>query len=81
MKKIYKDPIYVGYPQYIRASKFLHVGVQEGHYYVRSEHEEGSSELWEVLIVGTGMVIPNNSTHVGTIQDRGYVWHVYARPE
>ena len=76
--KIYKHPIYIQFPQYVKAQNFLHVGKQGSEYFVWVEDGE---RLFEILIVATGMSVPDNSVHIGTIVDEPYVWHVYARPE
>ena len=32
------------------------------------------------LVVGTGMLIPRDAAYIGTVMDRGFVWHVFEVP-
>lgn len=69
-----------------REHTIVHVGVQEDFYGLMLWAEvgitEGGSPVAEMApspyeAYGTGWVVPDGSTHIGSVIDGHYVWHVY----
>ena len=62
------------------ASKFVHLGEQDGEIFVWMEVYKKEEVTIRVpfFIFGTGHLIPDGITHISTIQmANGYVWHLY----
>lgn len=56
----------------------LSVGVQDGEVVLWAYVDGDGNYAEEFYVIGTGWNIPEECNHfVGTVQDRGYVWHVF----
>ena len=59
-------------------SEIRHLGLQSGVLCVWVEVEDGALLTTEVFyVVGTGHIVPNNVTYIGTVQMEPFVWHVF----
>ena len=47
---------------------------------VRTQGTTGAVGTQELLIVGTGHLVPDGAEHVGSTVDGPFVWHVYRMP-
>lgn len=80
MKKVFKYPVgpRVGLPSIPKYSKFVMFGIQDGQAYAWFEIQEDQPKVTRNLfVVGTGHPILNDVTHLASIQDGPYVWHLY----
>ena len=82
MAQIWKfDVAPTGEPQTIKApglGKAVLFSVQDGKTRVWMKVKPGNAEVERrIQIVGTGENIPSNWRYVGSLQDRGFVWHLF----
>lgn len=84
MKTIYKYPapltVFVEHVQALPVgAKFCHLGKQAGlpmmWFEVDPEQRETESRVF--FFTGTGRLVENHSTHLGTVIDGPFVWHLY----
>lgn len=84
--KIYKYKLVMDQSQVIRLpspQKFLSVQYQGNDlcvwYEVNGSPSSDDFDDIEFIIAGTGHAAPDKSQYLGTVQQRAFVWHIYAR--
>lgn len=86
MKTIHKQPIpSINSRVVLRLStdaKFIHFDLQNRDMCVWVETPVIVKEYKTrtLAVFGTGFDVPDEAVHIGTLQDRGYVWHLYELP-
>lgn len=60
-------------------SKLLHIAMQAGSICAWFEVDAvgETTEKRSFVIVGTGHMVPEGTSHVGTVLDGIFVWHIY----
>lgn len=85
MKTIWKFPIFdwVDEIKIPRDAKVVHVAIQETVPTIWAEVELNNEFVGRgVAVIGTGQPVPADSaTHVGTVLDGIWVWHVYLQDD
>lgn len=85
--KIYKYPLdgigVTTLPNFPKKRKLLHVGMQDGRYYlwalVDPNATEKEREPLQIIAVGTGWTFPEGKyEHLTTLQNDNLVWHFFA---
>lgn len=81
MKRIWKYPLKLTPMQVIDVPtpcKVLSAQIQNGEICLWIIHEGGDLVQLDIYIVGTGHVVsPEAESHLGTIQQDGFVWHIF----
>lgn len=83
MKTIWKQSIPVDDQWHVVAGNIVHAEAQFGPESVEVWFETPVEPFksFEVCIFGTGHLIPDNATHVGSWVSPNLVWHAYARDD
>lgn len=85
MKTVWKFPILGGFEQLPmpRGAKILHVADQGGIITLWAEVDTTAERVRRgVVVVGTGRPLPQGEgSHVGTVMQGEYVWHLYLEDE
>jgi hypothetical protein len=60
----------------------IHFAIQQGQWriWTRDLPADLSVTDYEVRIYPTGGTPPDEAQHLGTLEDGGYVWHLFGRP-
>jgi hypothetical protein len=76
-------PLTPGDPKHIEmpvGAVVRHFGKQGASLFLWAEVDSDAPiELRDVAVIGTGWAAPEDGTHLGTVMDGPFVWHLYAR--
>lgn len=78
--RIHKYPVVPGYYEKMPVVKVIHFGHDPNHNLcIWGEHDPDSADKWEIVVLGTGEIVPDDKEHLFSCVGNLYVWHLYGR--
>lgn len=76
--KVYKHALEWGDTHIKMTGDPIHFGIQDEQPTLWAEHHEEQPEReYHFKLIGTGHSVEGRCFHIGTVQHRGFVWHLY----